>query len=313
MTSVNTRYAELVALTQFYLMQEYKIGQHLPTTPETYHFFRKYVLQKNTIQHPTNPSPPKSQSQQSQSQPKPPQTSQQIAPKITPKPISTPSPTPVANQNESQPIFVNSTPPSLPDKPLEIPPKNHELAKTAKENIPFSLEPYEVHNELDFKELRKIIKEKLPHLTLLDTIPNDTEALQKAKRWEQKTDLSQVIILSFDENTKHQSFLSNIAKALKIYGISANVVTASRIEQEKGWNALLETGQLQLIIASSYGLYALPELLKHYREVAKNAKYYLGKTPLLLLSDLSFYFKEPGLKSSLWKALKDLLALKTIS
>ncbi len=66
---------------------------------------------------------------------------------------------------------------------------------------------------------------------------------------------------------------------------------------------MTQSPDLRLVIASDYDLYLQPELMKVYREAPQQGKHYLNKTPLLLLSDLSLYLKEPQLKSLLWRAI----------
>ena len=65
------------------------------------------------------------------------------------------------------------------------------------------------------------------------------------------------------------------------------------------WNS----SNLRLIIASDYGLYLQPKLMAYYREVTQQGKHFVNNIPLLLLSDLALYLKEPQLKSLLWRAI----------
>lgn len=290
------RYFELLALTKQYLLQEFLINDKIFTEAETYSYFKTHVLQN------------KKQPDHSKIE--------KIKPILEKTVVSPPLIAKVENKEsekfcESNLIKVIPNPPT-PKPKNEI--RNHPVPRAEEEAIShrsliFKLDPPTTLPTTDFTELRKIIHEKLPKVQFFDQLPDDSEAKQLANSWAKEKQAAQVLILSFDEPPKHQLFLSNIAKALQLFGLHAVVANAIKMERHQEWLKMLQSKELKLVIASSSSFFNLPELQKHYREEAKQARHYLGEHLLLLLSDIGFYFKEPALKPSLWKALKELLAL----
>ncbi len=279
-------YAETIALTQLYLAQEYELEQRVFAEKHSYEFFKNYVLSKRA-----QPSTPMKPPAPVPIQKEEVQMKQEVAVPAPPIPKASPTTTPVVAKTE----------PPLPASPPSAPPK---IEKPANNNK-FVLEPLGPAEAVDLTGIRKIAKE---HVALIDTIPDDSEAKRVNKGWDAMIGMVDVAILSFNENAKHQAFLKNVGIAIETLGCKSQLMSAQKIEQEKGWTRLLDEGKLRLVIASDYGIYTLPELLKQHREVPKQAKHFLGKIPLFLLSDIAFYLKEPSLKPSLWKALKELLS-----
>lgn len=307
MTSIQQSYAELLALTKSYLQQEHSLTDRILSEPDTYAYFKAYALQRQNAK--TQPRIP------AQAAP----TAVVPAPRIAP-----PAPTPV-----KAPVADLAKPPAPPVAPppqnIEVPQSNKpdfnkattaphtpKQENTADQPAPtpgaFKLEVPAALPQADFSALRTIVNEKLPHVRLLDKLPDDTEAKKLANAWTQEKKIPQVMILSFDEPPKQQAFLVNIAKALEAHGIDAQVATATKLERENEWQKLLQSKELKLMVAGSSGFHSLPQLQKHYREGTKQGRHYLGDRLLLLLSDISYYLKEPALKPSLWAALKALLA-----
>lgn len=169
-----------------------------------------------------------------------------------------------------------------------------------KEIVPVKIEepPAEIvapqQTETDFSDIIKFLQVRFPALAILPTPPD------AAKVAESKTS-SEVIILSFDKQTP--LFLKNLACAITQEIAPCTIMTASRLENEKAWENLLRQKQLKLILSTDYGLFSLPNAMQYYREVPKQAKSFLGNIPLLLLTDLSLYLKEPKLKPTLWRAI----------
>lgn len=151
--------------------------------------------------------------------------------------------------------------------------------------------------ETDFSDIKKILQSRFPSLAILPTPPDDSEA---NKASENKSG-SEVIILSFDKQTP--LFLKNLACAITQEIAPCTILPASRLENEKAWENLLRQKQLKLLLSTDYGLFSLPNAMQYYREVPKQAKSFLGNIPLLLLTDLSLYLKEPKLKPTLWRAI----------
>lgn len=295
--SIQDRYRELLSLAQLYLLQEYSLSDRILAESASYHYFRDYVAKRQGNKTPVSPAAP---------QPAPPPPKQSLAPPIplpqppTPKP---PVAAPVAPSQESQSNVAIMAVPKRPPLPAPPPVPLSEAKKPPKEKTAFALEVSPKPDPMSFDELRKLAAERLPGLAIVDNVPDDSEARRLARAWDQKTEIPHVLILSFDEAPKPRAFLNNLAKALHVHGVDAQVIRAAKIEQDQAWEGFLQSDQLKLVIASSYGIDALPNLAKHYREAAKQARHFLGDVPLLLLSDVAFYLREPTLKPSLWSAI----------
>lgn len=324
MNTAKQQYSELLALTKLYLTQEYKPTERIFADSECYQYFLEYAISKKTPVSssrssstpiipqatpaaPTLPPPPL------QPTPSPKATSNLPSPQpATPTPI-TPNPAPISKE---LPPSAPQTAPLLSTAPevKTLPPDSSPAAKTdentkAPSGI-FTIEAPAPAASLDLKDMWEFVKERLPGIELLATPPNDTLAKEAARQWEKKPATLEVAILSFETEPKHKAFLDNLSKALKTYGISAVVVNAARAEQEKAWPRLLEAPHVRLIISGGYGLYTLTSLMQHYVEGQRPHHPKLGKIPLLMLSDAALYLKEPSLKPSLWKSLKELLTVE---
>ena len=77
-----------------------------------------------------------------------------------------------------------------------------------------------------------------------------------------------------------------------------------KAEKENRWNDFLSDSDIFLIIASDYTIFELPNLRTYYKENPIKGEKHLKNKALFLLPDISLYLKEPTLKTSLFKALK---------
>jgi hypothetical protein len=297
MTSLKDPYVELLALTQLYLLQEYKLHEKICAEPSTYALFKQYALQKKE----SSPQPPPSLSL-----PRPPQLQKSQLSSRPLDPVNSPLDLakPVKATATIMPKTVSPEEKSPPPQADKEPPNRSPKSQVAS----FTLEPLPPAMPMPLNDVRSLIAEHYPAIPLAQQPPEDTLAKKIGKSWEYTASIPQAVILSFHEISKQQTFLNNICKALEIMGTPAKVFSANKIEQAKGWDNLLQSKELRFIIASDYGINALSDLMKHYREAPKQSRHYLGKIPLFLLSDVSFYLKEPTLKLPLWKALKEFLA-----
>jgi hypothetical protein len=318
MTPVKQQYAELLALTKLYLIQEHAPNERIFADSDSYHYFREYAMRK--MQHTHSPSikqQPPSEIVSTHTLPTTPKLPSLTPPQIvvpatqqaiptSPPPPEPPQPTPntVAKISPETPYVSPSR--KSPAQPLPVPTKEESPSQPS---TVFALEVPPAATPHDLKEIWGLVKERLPGLELLANPPNDTIAKEAAKQWERKPTILEVAILSFETEPKHKAFLDNLSKALKAYGISTVVVNAARAEQEKAWPRLLEAPHVRLIIAGGYGLYTLTTLMLHYVEGERSAGPKLGKVPLLMLSDAALYLKDPSLKASLWRSLKEILAI----
>lgn len=275
------KYCELLGSLKNYLLQEYPKGSWLPTDANSYSYFLNMA---NRV--PLTASNKKSN----------------LKVQLDEKPKFQPT-SPVSNSAASKKVSENAEPlpspinkNSIPSSPIPTKesPKPEPISKAFKREITTPL------NTQEFSEIRAFFQTKMPGVQLVNQILDDKEAKDVALRWQAPP--AEICILSFNELPKEQAFLSNLSLAINRCLASAQVLSASKTEQEKGWEKLLKSSNLKLVIASNYNLHTLPELIKLYREDA-TGKHTLGDKPLYLLSDLSLYMQQPHLKATLWKAL----------
>lgn len=293
MSNLKNNFSELVALTQLYLLREYNPSDKLVIDPQTHAYFRNTM--KNSVASPKiNQEVPPIETQRTS------YTSSEkipnVSPRVTQQPVqSNPkisAPPTVVTQQPSKPLPETIVQP-VKDKPVKAQVRSFNLEP---------LQPTEATNE--WNDFKQVLNEHFPTYTINEKIPPDTRAQKIKSSWQMEQTIPPVIILSFNDQNNHLAFIKNIAKAITLNLAPARVISAITIEQENGWKELLNTPQLRLIITSDYGLYLLPGLMQHYKEVPKTAQHFLHRTPLLLLSDLSLYLKEPQLKPLLWRAIQ---------
>jgi len=319
MSILNALFAELTFLTQNYLLQEHSLNDRIFADGETYAYFRDYVAAKkqaassipSTLISPSAQNPSERQNLSRAPQPPLKKPEVQIGPtrnevKISGNVISE------SNKAILPPLMASTTPLESPRLEMSIDAKQPQGQKAASaketgEKPFFTLEVPSPVEPANFSDLRKIFSEKFPGVLLIDHPPCDEEGKRVSVAWQSKSERALAAILTFDEVPKHQAFLRNLSKAIELCGIRVIFFQVSKIEQSKEWPTLLQSKNLNFVIASGYNLYSFPGLLRHYREIANESKHYLDNIPLLLLSDIAFYLKEPSLKSSLWKTLKEFL------
>lgn len=333
MTAIIERYLELIRLTQLYLLQEFTAHDLKQVDPIAFAYFKTKIshqplktaspvvtqrsptiddqTSKTIKSQPTPPSIPPIQAYPLASAPQtlPLSTTPQAAP-----PVSTPqafphtsTPSQISNEKNN-----NATPPqkiqhphpssvSQAEKPSPPLPAQMTQLRMGKA---FLLEPFQKHAcQPDFKEFWKTCPALFPDWKLSESIPSDSLAKKNKDAWLKNQEVPTVIILSFQENVQQLTFLKNIAHAITLRLAPTRIISASQIEKDNQWEAILKSAQLQLIISSDYGLYLQPQLMQHYKEIPGQSKHTLNNIPLLLLSDISLYLKEPQLKPLLWRAI----------
>lgn len=300
MTLLKESYKELLALTQLFIQREYSSQKELLINPPTLAFFQKFQetsFSMNPIKKerffPSTTSSPRIDEFKASTPPSP---LPEPRPEPTPPPPTQPEPPPQPNPEPSKP---NPTPP--PAQPEPQPPMIH---KNPKEESLLALDPINASTiSQDFGGFWKNFPHLFPHIRLFESIPADSFAKKIKNIWLNEQTIPPILILSFHEEEKQLRFLKNIAQAITLRLAPARVFSASKWEKEKRWESLLTSPNLHLIITSDYGLYLQPGLMHYYREIPQQGKHFLLQTPLFLLSDLSLYFKEPQLKSLLWRAI----------
>lgn len=324
MNSIKQCYSELLSLTQLFILREYALKDFSVVDPAVLPFFQKKMNKLNLPSSHTNTQ------LLSKTQPSPQNGKVQVQPKIM-LPLQTPSQSSQSQTHQTQPP--SSQPPQQPSQqpqppqllqfdqirlkpePLMAPPAPpqtkslHPSPQTPdkhthfKKSKQFSLEPWTGIPAHNTEEFWKIGQTLFPDWKLCETIPSDAIAQKNKNAWLKNQDILPVLILSFNDNEQQLAFLKNIAHAISLRLAPARVLSAPKLEKENSWTTILNSPQLRLVIANDYGLYLQPALMNFYREVPQQNKHFLNQTPLLLLSDLSLYLKEPQLKPLLWRAI----------
>lgn len=289
MEPLKERYHELLSLTQLFLLREHTLDEKLSAHPETAAFFHKKA--------PILASAPAEKKNFSVPPP------QSIAPPI--RAIKTSSPPPEPSPQPPLPTPPQPFPPSpSPEPPPKEPPPSpvqNELNKGKK----FLLEPLTTSPPAqNHREFWTFFKESFPSLALIESPPDDAVARKMKNRWQNKQVAFSVILLSFHQQDQQRSaFLKNIAQAISLHLAPAAVLSVAQLEKEKRWEKILNPSQLRLVIATDDDLYLHPDLMRYYQASSQQGRHLLNQIPLLLLSDLSLYFREPQLKSLLWRAI----------
>lgn len=154
----------------------------------------------------------------------------------------------------------------------------------------------------DYQEIGKLFAPFFPREALASEIPDDTRAQKNKNMWMEKLLPPAVIILSFQKGEEEPKFLKNIARSISLSLGPTKIVSATSAEEENGWKKWLTAKDIRLIIASDYEIYLNTGLMQFYRKEA-GGRHFLHNIPLLLLSDLSLYLKNPELKPLLWRAI----------
>lgn len=297
------KYTELLALTRLHLTQHYEAKAAKMVDLDTYTFFRRCAQQ---------------QKEQKTQSPKP-----SVLPPAAPHPQAS-LPTTQTRHGSTPPIRPplpafktvsvdeerKTIPPHLieptPEKKIGTQEKTAVENKGKKSKSLFELEPLQPAATVDFGDIQNIIIERFPAQKILHDIPSDASA--KIHPQDHVIAHAEVLILSFSDDPQQMEFLLKLANAISVRLKShAEVISARDLEHESQWNIPLKSKALRLVIASGHLIHAYPKLMQHYREEPKKARFYVGKVPLCLYSDISLYLQEPTLKLSLWKSVCELL------
>lgn len=273
MKSLKESYLELLHLTQLFLLREHPLTE-LKTVDST--LFS--LLRTKKTEAPPLQTPPKQPISIAPSLPSPMLKSTVSPPPIVPK-IQKPS-----------------------NHPLEPPQeKKQEKQLPLKDNSSFALENKPASPAyFDHSGWKKLCSTLFPTWLIRETIPDDSLAKKNKNIWLKEQEISPVMILSFNDNEQHMTFLKNVARAISLYYMPAHALSAKKMEQENTWENFLNSPHLKLIIASDSDFYLNPKLVSLHRQ---DNRHFLKHVPLFFLSDPSLYLKEPQLKSLLWRAI----------
>lgn len=278
MNDLKKNYIELIELTKLYLLSEHSIKDRIHVDVDSHAYFKSYYKSKK---HPKiDNTPLKQVIAKEMNATSPPKPTIQLAPQTI--------------IEKKDPIFAAPKSENLP-----IPEKKEVITQNPST---FALDPFSTNLAVDNKHFKEFFKEHFPTFTINEKHPQDQKALKLKDAWKKNHQIPPIVILSFNDEL-HLPFLKNLAKAISHCLAPACVLSAPKIEKEKKWDDLLTSQSLKLIISSDYNLYLLPDGMKYYQNDPKTTQHQLYKTPLLLMSDLSLYLREPQLKPLLWRAI----------
>lgn len=155
------------------------------------------------------------------------------------------------------------------------------------------------------EQIKKTLLRMVPHIKLVDDVPDDTKAKKIASGWKEKIPDAEVILLACETDADTLDLLKSLGRAIDQNLAKAKIVPAEKLEQENRWDIFLQKNQFRLIIASD-GMKKHPELMKFYHANPAQSQSFLDKTPLLALSPASIY-KLIEHKAHLWKTLCQML------
>lgn len=307
--NVKEKYNNLINLTQLFLFREFSLNQWVDADSEILTYFKQQYAQKKALQ----PIAPQTRSPGLQELKSTLPVQPNIRARQQPQAISPPSiPAEPKKENvvASSPSTIHS-PSAEPAKPETSGSPSSPVSAIPASGLDTSLklQPLGPVLPADLSDIRNLVKQLSPSLLLIEEIPSDLLAREVSDQWKKPLESAAVLILTLNESDKQRSFLGRIAKAIQVCLATAQINSAIKIERDKEWDAILKSEKLRLVIATDSAIATLPELAKHFREDSRHAKSYLGTVPLLLLPDLSVYFKEPSLKSSLWRNICSLLGM----
>lgn len=213
------------------------------------------------------------------------------APAAPPPPAAVPfSPAVKRELPERQSLKQKPLPPTPPPAVVEI------------KASPAKIEP----PATDFSDKMKATLQKvLPHLSLVDAIPDDATAKKVSNSWKEKISDAEVILLACQTDEETLELLKSLGKAIDKNLAKAKIIPAERLEKEGKWDLFLQKNPFRLIVASER-ISKLSGLMSFYTAVPAQSQFFLGKIPLLVLGEAHVY-KSIEHKAHLWKTLCQLL------
>ncbi len=123
--------------------------------------------------------------------------------------------------------------------------------------------------------------------------------------WQTKQNIPEVALLI--RKGQLPAFFSALSQAISLCLAPAKTFDIEPLERENKWEVFLAAKQLRLILIPDAVLFASKNLLPYTRELPQKNIRFLKEVPLLLLTDPSFYLKDPLLKRSLWTLIQKAL------
>ncbi|MBI5346734.1 MAG: hypothetical protein HZB76_06305 [Chlamydiae bacterium] len=182
-----------------------------------------------------------------------------------------------------------------PLEPKEIKPLEKAVTKEPEQKINIA--------EDSFEDLKKIVGKIAPNLAIQNPL-DDKKAKQLSQKWKVNNEVFPISVLAYKEDERTYKFLIELSKALDVCFYPSKVVFAYQLEKENQWDIFLSSKELKMIIAQTYMIAELNNLRGFYKEFPQERTSFLKEVPLFLMADAHLYLKEPLLKPSLFKTLK---------
>lgn len=308
LTSPKKRYLELISLAKQFIHQSEK--KTLFVDPDLKTYFKSPPVKKPIIikqPHEVIPSF------------KPSSPNHRV---LNPVPISQSAPSFLNHENKqmtsqnfaiAQPLKISTEAKSANLMDLKTPPSPKNVPIEAKtEKITLSSKPIPLFKPeaplistpaYDIQGFFSFFKMHFPHIPLREKPLCDSQAKLIKNQWKLDKEIAPVLILSRNHNPMEIQFLQNLAQAIAVRFTPAKLIFLDKIEKNQQWDDLFSPSNVKLVLSCIDYLYAQPELMEIYREEKDGEKQYINQIPLIPLSDLNIYFKDPQSKSLLWRKI----------
>ncbi len=210
-------------------------------------------------------------------------------------------PKPVSEPPKVKEEIIDTTLPKAKEKPKEPIPEVKKPTEPEIKQNKIEIKPFKTSSIDEMKDLKELISKKYPKTLLYDVPLNDSKARQIKNAWKQLQDIPPVVI--FYSKKHHEKFLFNVSKAISQMICPSIAFHVSNFELKENFERLLNDPKLKLVITPDEVLLGSKVLMSAYKELPQKKLRFLGEKPLLLLPDLSLYFKDPKLKASLWRLI----------
>ncbi len=150
-------------------------------------------------------------------------------------------------------------------------------------------------------DIRGLVSKHLPDMKLATKIPDDAHAKKMGNLWKEHHLSSHIIVLSLGEQGADLQFLQNFTHALDRLLAPCRLLEMRRLERDNGWDLVLSSTHLKLVIAPPFQQWKNLQLSRFYRENPTAQSFFLKETPAVILRPVSSYLKNPDLKRELWK------------
>ncbi len=186
-----------------------------------------------------------------------------------------------------------------------ITPSQHQPAQNPKEKKDFrEPEKPSCNLTLSFQHFKDLMQLVNPRTKVLEETLDDTRAKEIASSWKLKSKVGKITLLIFGENPKELFFLKELAKALHLLFQPTKIINVANLEKENKWDDYLSQPYLKLLLITDVNLWKLKNLVQHYHENPTTNETFLKEVPVILLPQISLYFKEPLMKKNLYETLK---------